>query len=490
MAVSSNQLRSCTKMPHGLVSVVFIFALMVAWLGRRGGLSSYPDILWHRKAGEWMLKHGQIPTHDPWSYTAGEQTWLNLSWLFDVVLSLGYQTFGEPGMAVLAVLSLAFWVAWVARVLLKEGYGAVAVVTVVFWLPVLFMQSWVWRPQLVTIMFSFVWVWHLFYRDWQWANILKLAALYLLWVNMHGGFMVVWLLLLVAGWNVCTKWSFEKLWMYLVLVALSAVATFMTPWGASIMEAVWRTMGSPIREWILEWRPLWQSKEPATLWGYVIFAHLVLWWGRKSVRMTELFLVCGTCLMMVLSVRHTGVMLSATALPLARLLHTKINHQPWWRKKSVEYSRDLVQPAARLFLGVIAVIVAGASGMVIGWVEQNRQEDVLRPAQAFAYLATLPQGTKLWNDYAYGASILYDYGGHVRHAIDGRADTAYPRQVVQDYVHYILRQDGWENLPAQYDAQVVVMPSDDAHWQGLSSAGWVRVDSVEDALVMIRREVP
>jgi hypothetical protein len=46
------------------------------------------DTWWHLRAGQWILANRQIPTVDNFSFGSAYRPWIDLSWLFQIVLAL------------------------------------------------------------------------------------------------------------------------------------------------------------------------------------------------------------------------------------------------------------------------------------------------------------------------------------------------------------------------------------------------------------------
>jgi hypothetical protein len=63
-----------------------------------------PDIWWHLRTGEWILQHRDIPTNDPFTTHGATTSWVNYSWLFDVVMWGLYRVFGLLGIVLFTVL--------------------------------------------------------------------------------------------------------------------------------------------------------------------------------------------------------------------------------------------------------------------------------------------------------------------------------------------------------------------------------------------------
>ena len=57
------------------------------------------DVWWHIRAGQWIREHGQVPALDPFTFASADRPWIDLHWLFQVILS---GAFGLAGVAVLS----------------------------------------------------------------------------------------------------------------------------------------------------------------------------------------------------------------------------------------------------------------------------------------------------------------------------------------------------------------------------------------------------
>ena len=53
-----------------------------------------PDLWWMYRTGEWMLEQGQVTRQDPFSYTFEGVEWINVKWLFEILISLAKNAFG------------------------------------------------------------------------------------------------------------------------------------------------------------------------------------------------------------------------------------------------------------------------------------------------------------------------------------------------------------------------------------------------------------
>src|SRR5579885_2146447 len=110
------------------------------------------DVWWHLRAGEWIRAHGQVPDFDPFSFASADRRWVDLHWLFQVLLALVYRAGGVPGMILLAagVAAAAVLIALAGR-----PSGAPLPAVLLCWLPALLLaaERFAVRPETATLLF-------------------------------------------------------------------------------------------------------------------------------------------------------------------------------------------------------------------------------------------------------------------------------------------------------------------------------------------------
>jgi hypothetical protein len=73
------------------------------------------DVWLHLKTGDWIIQHRAMPHVDPFSRTAAGRPWIAYSWIYEVLLSLGYRWFGLVGLGLagtIVTLTVAYGVFW------------------------------------------------------------------------------------------------------------------------------------------------------------------------------------------------------------------------------------------------------------------------------------------------------------------------------------------------------------------------------------------
>lgn len=165
------------------------------------------DVWWHIRSGQLILERGAVPRVDWFTYTNATRPWIDLYWLFQILLALLYRA---GGASALVLLKAASGVAIVGLTLAARAKGARAWPVVVAWLPTVVMLSGrlCERPELASLLFlaGFLTV---LARAPAWPRCLwLLPVMQVLWVNCHG-FFVLGPLVLAAYW---VGLVYERLW--------------------------------------------------------------------------------------------------------------------------------------------------------------------------------------------------------------------------------------------------------------------------------------
>ena len=160
-----------------------------------------PDVAWHIAAGDYIIKQRSIPLYDPWSYVGLEQQWYNLSWLWDVMCALLNKFIGFNGLSVILAIFLSSICTYCYKSLISRNYNlshdAIMISTALS--SILFIELGCLKPQLLSclmITFFINKLYHFYYlADNRSLNFLPVATL--IWANSHGGFIILFALILV-----------------------------------------------------------------------------------------------------------------------------------------------------------------------------------------------------------------------------------------------------------------------------------------------------
>jgi len=273
------------------------------------------DLWWHMKTGAEILRTGEVPSVDPYSFTAGGRFWVNPSWLADIALWDIQRLFGvEPLVlfkAMMGVVAFALVVVRTRKLGVAEEWALVGALGGAYVCQDLcivrpLMASW---P--LAALFALMLDEQMRGRG---RGLWVLPALMCLWANLHAGYVAG--LLLVAAYAVGAWFgpSCNRRRRTLVaLGALMALGALVNPFGLHVYLYPFRLMGSTvfmknIREWM---RPAWNSAF-VPYWTYLFVAGLVMIGSWRRLRAWERLVLMGFGLLSVTGRRHISMFVILT----------------------------------------------------------------------------------------------------------------------------------------------------------------------------------
>jgi hypothetical protein len=414
------------------------------------------DLGWHLAAGDLIRAQGHVPLHDPWSFTAGDRQWFNMSWLWDVIASMVFQLAGLSGLVLGVIACGAVIVGVLTSICLRSGASAAAVGIAVFLSGMLY-PSFATPPNiylaasanLATMLFAV-----LFYAACQrQARRFVLPAMMVLWVNMHGGFPLGLLIIGVFAGAATLRRDWAAVRQLCGAGAGCAVAVLVNPLGWHIRDGVAATLGHFVQAEITEWMSYADNfNMPGCLPGiaYILaFAALELR-GRVAVPLEARLLSWLFLLLGIAQFRYLSLFFMFSAVPMAlhfeRLLPRRLSGRQLQR--------------AMLGAGMVGLCVLPLAFLRVA--PAFAFPDLLS-AQDARYLQTHFPRARLLNHWNVGGLLIFYNRGAVPVFVDGRAATAYPDDLLRDYLslpHWTIDEAAWDAVLAKYGIDTVLWVKD------------------------------
>jgi len=401
----------------GAAALLFLCAVAVA---------HYPsaDLWWHLRAGQYILETHHVPRTDPFSFSAAGKPWIAHEWLSEVILYSVYHYGGFRSLsaAMALVAGGAFWlVTWTAKP--RPRLGVIAAAFAVWSVRGLLLL----RPGDFTLLLGAAFLWRLrrFQETGRVRPLAALPLLTLLWVNLHGGYVLgLVLILLFALGTLLERWGGQRVQgvqqaRALGLALLScALVVPLNPNGLRMYGYPLKTLFSPVMQSaIVEWQPLNLAWSQFRLFeAFVLAAFLVMIVQRKRTKPTELVLFIPVVLLALRSMRN----LTLCALVCAYIFgcHPVLGGWRWPR-------RVKIRPAARYVLAMAGVLLALAALCVqVGRTARRLQswEQTHCPSGAVAFLQEHGLHGRIFNSYAFGGYLIWRLYPESQVYVDGRAD--------------------------------------------------------------------
>ncbi|MFO3795684.1 MAG: hypothetical protein ACK8QZ_00095 [Anaerolineales bacterium] len=433
-----------------------------------------PDMWWHLRNGQEMAQQRAILLEDRFSYTRYGAPWVNVFWLPDLILYGLYRVAGFFGLGlVTAALGAALFThIWKTRPRAPFLSAFLVILAAIAIAP-----FWSVRPQLA----SFLLLAWLAERIETWrrspSRPFWLPLLFLLWANLHGGFIWGFLYLLAFLFGEFLERRLQpetslpprsllelSFWAF-----LSIPTTLVNPNGLALWQLPFHTVdvSMGIYEWLSP-----DFHKP--------FLHPVLWMlflyllglslRRAPVRLSQTLPILGFAYMGFVSQRALAAFLLLLAPSLLEIWE-EIGKA--WRSSRPELPANLgLLPRPWLIaLNATLVIGLGLGALVRAWALAS-PEAVHRdyPHGAIAWLRQNRPPGRLFNSYNWGGYLTFNLPEYPVF-IDGRADL-YGEELIHQWQQIVqATPQAWELLQ-KWQVQIVLLEPDQPLVKALIERGW------------------
>jgi len=408
-----------------LVTIVFIMG--------RGGMSD-PDIWWHLRDAESLLKYQQLPRHDAYSFTVAGHPWINHEWLAEIPYYLAWQAGGLVGIKTVGLVLVGLIFLGLLYLCDKESGNFKASVLACCFATFLAVVSF--GPR--TILFGYAYLVVLLIilqrlRRTGRAPLWLIPPLFCLWVNTHGS----WLLGLIVFFIMAAAGLIKRSWgrveaeprtpsqlRKLALTGLASVgALFINPFGYRLVfypfDLAFRQKLNiaHVAEWVSVDFHTMNGKVVLILLVGLLLSTLLLdhRWKVAEVCLVVFALYCGLTYIRFLFL--VGIL---AAPVLAKILDFVPPYRP-----------EIDKPLLNALLMVLMV-----GGMVRYWPTSAELELSLRkdyPAQVLPFLKAHPPAGPMLNFYLWGGYLGWN-DRNLKVFIDSRVDIFEYAGVLKDYL--------------------------------------------------------
>ncbi|MBI3448658.1 MAG: hypothetical protein HY049_07065 [Acidobacteria bacterium] len=447
------------------------------------------DIWLHLRTGSLILERGAVPRVEEYTYTRAGEAIVDHEWLSQIVFASAHAIAGLDGLTLLKALLFAATLAIVYRASIESagaGAGAAAAAALATLGAALLVASHLFiRPHLFTLLFAAVFAWILprlaaaptDLERWLW--IASLAALQLLWANLHGGFVVGILLAgtFAAGDMVASRRARAP---WLALPPLLAAASLVNPYGARIY-ALAASFGDPIfRELILEWKSPFADPFVLTplFWIYALWLAATLAAAVWALRRRDFACALTAVAFAALSItsrRHVSLLGVVTAPLLARAgaaLAARIGGRvlPAWRA----WIAVALVAATALFTATVGVPWERAE-----WRRPGRGIGENIPVEALRFARDAGLTGRVMTSLSFGTYVTWAAWPSLATSIDSRLEV-FGGPFLRAYRAGFETAEAFRDLEGRYPADLALLA-----WQSESVSGAVGFLSADPAWALV-----
>lgn len=443
-----------------------------------------PDLWGHLRFGLDFLKTHQLPVLDPYSFTQ-DRPWVNHEWLSEALTALVFRAGGPAGIVFLksavaaAATATLLWRLRGAHVVVSTMIASLALVAA---LPLTITM----RPQIWSLL-GLVLLMVILDAEGPVTprRLLAVAALFLAWANLHGGWITGAAVLgLYCGIRALSPPRQALGCVALFTVALAA--TLVNPYGITL----WRFLAGTVRASradITEWQPF-SIHGPLLAWISVLVPVFATAWFAllrdRHVRDRTAKLAVA-CLLILAGLKVSRI--GALAAPAVVVL--------LGREMSTRWGRSIRLPEInRAGMLVFAIPVVAAIATIQAPIRTTFRclpihDSWVPDRDSGAYLAGLHG--RLWVAFDWGEYAIWHFGPALRVSIDGRRETIYSSDVIEWHRAFDRGEDWARQRFARAKVDYVWLRNDPVSVPDWLAANGYRIDvRTPKAFIAVRRDLP
>jgi len=197
---------------------------------------------WHIRTGQQILASHAIPRVDSFSSTMAGKPWFAWEWMYDIVVGWLEAACGLNGPVWLTAVVIAAVFAWTFRLLIARGTHLCAAIALVLLAMSASTIHFLARPHVISWLLALAWFWILDSTEQESLgpgtglsrfHLWTLPILMLLWVNLHGGFLLGFALL--AMFWLGSLWTWLRLKDFRIQESLQKIAAGKRAWDLTLV---------------------------------------------------------------------------------------------------------------------------------------------------------------------------------------------------------------------------------------------------------------
>jgi hypothetical protein len=506
-----------------LTDVAFLMPLAFVFLTLNGAraLLGDGDTGWHIRTGQWILANHQVPHTDFFSFSRNGQPWFAWEWLSDVLFAWLHQHWGLAGVVIASLAIICSTSAGLFRLVRARSSNGLVAIAVTLLATGGCAIHWLARPHLFTLFFLVVTL-HITARasEGRIRLLAWLPPMTLLWVNLHAGFFVVFLVLAcyIASdlLNAAIERNRErrleflratKPWLGAVAACLAV--TFINPYGWQLHRHVLSYINDPYQMLHIQEFQSMDFHSPVVVFfePMMFMAALTALWDARCRRFADCLLSLGWLHLALIAERNVPLFMVASAPFVARAIATLIgtaansragaqtaewlqSTAAWFRSSSASF--DATDRLWRFHLASLApLLVTGAlllSPHPAAAKFTSTYDPARYPEKALPVLLSA-DAQRIFADDEWGDYLIYHLYPSRKVFIDGRSDF-YGDEFGERYLDLMNVKVGWDKTLDQYGIDTVVLSPRAALASTLKIARQWRVVHDDGVAVVFQRRSP
>jgi hypothetical protein len=481
--------------------MVFVSVFLFLALQQGQALLRDGDTGYHIRAGEFIIKNWSIPERDIFSFRSPPIPWVAHEWLSEVIMALVHSASGLTGIVIFFSAIIASTQLLLFRMVRQESRDVLLAALIVCFATLSSTLHWLARPHIFSLALTVVWYRLLDEFQYRRKNrLFLLPLLILLWVNLHGSFILgIFLLGIYGVGNLLTSITakgpkaehfLQNAKSFLLIMIVCFLVSMINPQGYHILLFPFeltsdRFLMDNVHEYLSP-----NFHKPLPFKYFLLLLIAILACSRPPVNWIELILILTFTYMALYSVRFITLFAIITAPILIRLidqvkldLPTKVSK--FLNERSVRLSQMERQTSGYFWsiVALSAVISLGATG---SYHYKFSKESYPITAVEFLMKENIPGNT--FTHDGFGDYLIYAAWPQHSVFIDGRADM-YGADRWREYLNLAHALPGWKEIIDKYAFSSILFDTHSALASALAEdRNWHLIYSDPLASIFLRKE--
>ena len=485
----------------GLLGALVFTPLSVKLLGDAG-------IGWHIRDGQQILATHAVSRFDPFSFRYW-QPWFAWEWLYDIVVGKLETWCGLNGVVWLTAVVIATVFAGTFRLAVARGTNLLLALVLTLLAMSASMIHFLARPHVLSWLFALAWFWILDSTEqsgihgqrakWLWPLPLSM----LLWVNVHGGFLLGFVLLGIYWLGSVWTWmttretrleeslqkiaSGHRVRQLTGVGLLSIAASFINPYGWRLHAHICSYLSNRfLMDHIEEFQaPNFHGIAQRCFLALLLIAIATLAVRGRSLRLSEILIVLFAVYAGLLASRNIPVSSILLVLIVGPLL-PRLESWGFVQRMSTVDSQ-LHGRLWPIFATVAVLLIAANGGRSGSTLSMNAHFDAARmPVTAVDFLEHSGVKVPVLSPDYWGGYLIYRLYPPNKVVIDDRHDF-YGEEFLRSYLAMMHVEPGWDEFFKQHQVGYLLLPRRAALAAVISETpGWKPLYSDDIAIVFMR----
>lgn len=455
---------------------------------------------WHIRDGQHIVMSDSLPHLDPFSYTMEGKKWYAWEWLYDVMAWDLFARLGLNGVVLFSALMIAATFAWLFRATLRDSHNLPITLLLVLLTIGGSMIHVLARPHLITWLLTLVYfivlerseahphTWSSKFFSGSQRGLLSLPVLMLVWVNMHGGF--------VIGLMLITLFFIGSLWTSLTshdrrhrenqtnrakslaaVLVLTGMASLINPYGYKLYVHLSDYLSNKffmdhIDEFL---SPNFHGVAQKCFEGLILLSFFAIAISRRKLRLSHLLVILFAIHAGLFAARNipiSSILMTLTIAPLlshaigaaARsedLSHpvTSVLHRfEGFSARMAEMENRLRGHLLPVALVLFALVVCANGGRLSSRQLMSAHFDPKHfPVGAAEFIARQKIHDGVFNPDNWGGYLIFRLYPEFKVYVDDRHDL-YGEKFLKEYLKVMNVQLGWKKVLDEQKIQWILIP--------------------------------